>query len=94
MIQLAKSGDGRVVIASNQAFPSHVQRVEYYRDLKLCMLVFEDDDNGERSDLMPCEVEDHAAQLIQQSPDAIIIEKKEGAGIPFGYIAPLVQIGL
>ncbi len=94
MIQLARSGDGRPVIVSNQPFPSHVQRVEYYRDLKLCMLVFEDDENGERSDLMPCEIADHSAQLIHQSPDAIIIEKKDGYNKPFGYIAPLIQIGL
>lgn len=92
MIQLAQSGDGRLIIASNQRFPADVQRVEYYRDQKLFMLVFEGH-TGE-SDLMPCEVSDDIAIIVKNSPDVIIIAMKEDGVEPYGYIAPLVQIGL
>lgn len=92
MIQLAQSGDGRLIIASNQPFPADVERVEYYRDQKLFMLVFEGHD-GE-SDLMPCEVSDEVARTVHNSPEVIIIAMKEQGVEPYGYIAPLVQIGL
>jgi len=92
MIQLAQSGDGRLVVASNQPFPADVQRVEYYRDLKLFMLVYEGEE--EESDLMPCEMPDNVTDLIHQSPDVVVIAMKEGEGEPYGYLAPLVQIGV
>jgi hypothetical protein len=92
MIQLAQSGDGRLIIASNQGFTADVQRVEYYRDLKLFMLVFEGQE--EEADLMPCEISDDMAKIVHNSPDVIVIAMKEGNTEPYGYIAPLVQIGI
>ena len=92
MIQLAQSGDGRLIIASNQPFPSTVQRVEYFRDLKLLMLSFEGQE--ECSDLMPCEIEESVAKIVQASSEIIIVSIKNDGTQPVGYIAPLVQIGI
>lgn len=92
MIQLAQSSDGRLIIASNQPFPADVERVEYYREQKLFMLVFEGSE-GE-SDLMPCEVNDDVAKIVHASPDVVIMAMNEEGIEPYGYIAPLVQIGL
>ena len=92
MIRLAQSDDKRLMVVSNQPFPSDIRRVEYYRDLKLFMLVFENEEDG--SDLMPCEISDDVAQKVIQSPDAIIVAMTEQGAEPFGYQVPLVQIGL
>ncbi|HPD83673.1 MAG: hypothetical protein R3D88_04535 [Alphaproteobacteria bacterium] len=92
MIQLAKSGDGRLIIASNQPFPADIRRVEYYRKQKLFNLVFEGR-SGE-SELMPCEVQDDIAEIIENSPEIIVIAMKEKGVEPYGYLAPLVQIGV
>ncbi len=91
MIHLAQSGDGRLVIASNEEFPSDIARVEYYRDIKLFMFVFEDESHDHR--LMPYEVSDGISKIVKQSPEVIVAVKTEEIE-PYGYIAPLVQIGL
>ena len=96
MIRLGQSVDGRLVMASNQEMPADIARVEYYRDLRLFMLVYEgQDENGEeKSDLMPCEMSKEVAQIIHNSPDIIVVAMNQAGREPFGYIAPLVQIGL
>jgi hypothetical protein len=92
MIQLIQSSDGRLVIGSNQPFPNDVGRVEYFRDLKLMMLIFEGE--NEESDLMPCEITDEVAKIIHQAPEIVIIEESKLDIMPYGYIAPLIQIGV
>lgn len=92
MIKLAKSDDGRLILASNQPFPSDIARVEYYRDLKLFMLAYENEEDGD--DLMPCEISDDVAKIVKASPDVIVIAMKEEGARPYGYVVPLVQIGL
>ena len=91
MIHLAHTGDGRLVLACTEEFPSDVARVEYYRDIKLFMFVFEDEKDENR--LMPHEISDDIATMVKKSPEIIIAVKAEGIE-PYGYIAPLVQIGL
>ena len=90
MIKLAQSPDGRLIIASNQEFPSDVSRVEYFRDLKLFMLTFECGEDA----LMPAEVSNDVALIIHNSPDIIVIAMKEEGKEPYGYVVPLVQIGV
>ncbi len=92
MIQLIQNSDGRLVIANNQPFADKIERVEYFRDLKLLMLSYGDDE--EDNDLMSCEIEDHVVPLIQNAPDIVILELQKGAEKQVGYLAPLVQIGL
>lgn len=91
MIQLSKTKDGRLVLACNEEFPSDIVRVEYYRDIKLFMFVFENEDHDNR--LMPREISDETATIVKQSPEVIVAVKVDGIE-PYGYIAPLVQIGL
>lgn len=92
MIQLAQNEDGRLVIASNEQFPSEVRRVEYYRDMRLFVLVYKEEEHG--SDLMPCEVSEETAVQVAKSPDVIIIVMADKSRKPYGYQVPLVQIGL
>ena len=92
MIQLIKSGDGRLILASNQPFPSDIAHVEYYRDLKLMMLTFEGEDDGDM--LMPSEISDDVAKVVTASPDVIVVTMEGQGSEPYGYITPLIQIGL
>jgi hypothetical protein len=92
MIQIARTNDDRIVIASNQVFPSQVRRVEYFRDLKLLMLVFQNEEDG--SDLMPCEISDDTSTYITQNSSFIFMPIVTGQEYTMGYDVPLVQIGL
>jgi hypothetical protein len=92
MIHLGITNDERLIMASNQAMPSDIARVEYYRDQKLFMLVYEDKEHGD--ELMPCEMSDDVSHIIKTSPDVIIVVMAQEGQQPYEYIAPLVQIGL
>lgn len=80
------------MVVSNQDLPSDVRRVEYYRDLRLFMLVYENEDHG--SDLMPCEISEDVAQKVVESPDIIVVAMAKENTEPYGYHVPLVQIGV
>lgn len=90
MIQLIQSNDGRLILASNQPFPADIQRVEYFRDLRLMMLSFEEEKGDS---LMPCEIDSDVAKIIEASPNIIIAMKEEGVE-PYGYQVSLIQIGV
>ncbi len=92
MIHLAQSTDGRLVLASNQPMPSDIKHVEYYRDQKLFQFVYEGDQTEDQ--LMPCEMSDKVAKIIKKSPDIIVVAMAEHGKEPYGYTAPLIQIGL
>ena len=92
MIHLGQTADGRLVLASNQPMPCDIQRVEYYREQKLFQFVYEDPKIEDQ--LMPAEMSDAVSELIKKSPDIIVVAMAEQGKEPYGYIAPLIQIGL
>ncbi|MEM7618722.1 MAG: hypothetical protein AAF244_05010 [Pseudomonadota bacterium] len=93
MIKLARATDGRLIILSNQDFPAEISRVEYYRDQRLIMLNYKDNE-AEDADLMPCEVNSEFDEIIRQSPEVLIIAMAKDGCPPMGYETPLVQVGL
>jgi len=90
MIHLGKAADGRLVMGCNHKLPDQVKRVEYYRDQRLFMLIFQ----NEEDQLMPCEMAGDIADIIQKSPNIVVIVKAEEDKEPMGYEVPLVQIGI
>lgn len=92
MIRLAQATDGRLIIGSNQTFPGFVKHVEYYKEQRLFSLVFDMDE--EPSALMPCELCPRTAAIVQSSPNIMIIAMAEEGREPYGYMVPLVQIGV
>lgn len=92
MIRLGKTEDGRLILGSNESFPADIRHVEYYRDQRLFNLVFDTED--EQSALMPCEICRRTAALVHKSPSLIVIAMAEKGAAPYGYIVPLVQIGV
>ncbi len=93
MIELGQLKDGRLILASNQPFPADVMRVEYYREQRLFMLVYE---NGadRADDLMPCEIAPGMAHKIESSADVMVVAMAENGQEPYGYQVPLVQVGV
>ncbi len=92
MIRLGRAEDGRLILGSNEAFPADIKYVEYYREQKLFNLVFDSED--EASALMPCEISDKTAAVVQSSPNIVVIALVTGNAEPYGYSVPLIQIGV
>jgi len=93
LIKLARASDGRLIILSNQKFPNDISRVDYYRDQRLIMFTYKDNED-EDATLMPCEITPEVDQIIRQSPEVLVIAMAAKGGTPYGYEAPLIQIGL
>ncbi len=92
MIRLGQAMDGRLILGSNETFPAAIKHVEYYRDQRLFSLVFDTED--EQSSLMPCELCPKTAAIVHASPNIMVIAMKEAGEEPYGYMVPLVQIGV
>lgn len=96
MIRLGKADDGRLVLGSNESFPADIKYVEYYKEQRLFNLVY--DTKDEENDLMPLELCEETAAVVQSSPNIIIIAMKDDdqapGAEPLGYLVPLIQIGV
>lgn len=92
MIRLGQTMDGRLILGSSETFPADIKHVEYYKEQRLFSLVFDTPD--EESALMPCEIPPKIATIVQASPNIIVIAMAEAGAEPYGYMVPLVQIGV
>lgn len=92
MIRLGQAMDGRLVLGSSERFPADIKHVEYYKEQRLFSLVYDTDD--EQSDLMPCEINEKTAAIVQSSPNIMVIAMAEAGSEPYGYTVPLIQIGV
>ena len=96
MIRLGQASDGRLILGSNQPFPADVKYIEYYREQRLFNLVFEGgaEKGSEESALMPMEISEGTASIVQTSPDVMIVALAQEGCEPYGYAVPLIQIGI
>ncbi|MFA5593169.1 MAG: hypothetical protein WC989_07635 [Micavibrio sp.] len=92
MIRLGQSMDGRLILGSSQPFPADIKYVEYYREQRLFSLVF--DMEEEESALMPYEITCETADIVTASPNIMIVAMAEPGAEPYGYMVPLIQIGI
>lgn len=89
-IELGILNDGGVMLVSDQPLPHIVKRVEFYRDQRLFMLVYNtDDENGE---LMHYEVPENMTRPVEKSPNVIIYSLFPDHE-PIGYKVPLIKVG-
>ena len=89
-IELGVLSDGGVMLVSDKPLPDIISRVEYYRDQKLFMLIYEDTEIEEA--LMHYEVPDQMVDSVTRAPNIIIYSLFTNHE-PIGYKVPLVQIG-
>ncbi len=89
-IELGVLHDGDVMLVSDTPLPDVVSRVEYYRDQRLFMLVYDDEDNGD--ELMHYEIPENMTQPVENTPNILIYSLFPNHE-PIGYKVPLVQVG-
>lgn len=90
-IELGLLNDGRVMLVSDEPLPHIISHVEYYRDQRLFMLIYESE--GEDNELlMHYEVPLNMSDKVEKSPNMIIYcifpNKKA-----LGYKVPLIKVG-
>jgi hypothetical protein len=90
--RLAVLRDGAIALFTTQHFPHPLKRVEFYRDMKLFKLIY--DDGTDDGDLVEYEVTDDAADKIKHSAQYILVVNAENPGDPEGFDVPLIQVGL
>lgn len=89
-IELGVLHDGGVMMVSDTPLRDLICRVEYYREQRLFMLVYDSDENEE--DLMHYEIPKGMTQSVESSPNIMIYSLFPNHE-PIGYKVPLVQIG-
>ncbi len=89
-IELGILNDGRVTLVSDKPLPDIVRRVEFYRDQRLMMLIYDDPESEDH--LMECEVPEHMAAPVEKSPNVIIFTLFPELE-PLGYKVPLIKVG-
>ncbi len=90
-IELGELPDGDLVLVSNKRLPADIKRIEYYRDQRLLMLVY--DDLEHEGDLMHYELKDDVARKVERRSSMVIIEPDLLTGRPSGCYASLIQVG-
>lgn len=83
--------NGGLVIMCDAPFPHEIRRIEYYRDQRLMMLVYESVD--EDSDLMHYELTDVSAHAVETSPSVLVVDHAPDRKL-YGYDVPLIQVGV
>ncbi len=89
-IELAALSDGNVMMVSDEPLPDIVRRVEYYREQRLFLLIF--DDPQYEDELMQYEISTDLSRSVEKTPN-IMIYSLYPDHEPIGYKVPLVQVG-
>ncbi len=88
---LGELPDGDLAIVSDMALPADIKRIEYYRDQRLFMLVYDLPDH--EGDLMHYELRPEIAEKVQRRSSVVVIEPDKLTGKASGYYASLIQVG-
>lgn len=91
-VEVGQLPDGGIVLAANPEFPDLIRRVEYYRDQKLFMLIYEDIDH--EGELMHYEMQEEVDKVVRQAPGLTLVACNPKTNAPYGYKVPLVQVGV
>ena len=89
-IELGILNDGGVVLVSDQPLPHIVKRVEFYRDQRLFMLVYNNE--NEEGELMHYEIPENMLQPVEKTPNIIVYCLFKNHA-PVGYKVPLIKVG-
>jgi len=90
-IELGQLPDGDLALVCDSSLPAGVKRVEYYRDQRLFMLVYDIPEHD--GELMHYELKDDVAEKVQRRSSMVIVEPDALSGRPMGYYTSLIQVG-
>lgn len=90
-IELGLLHDGGVMLVSDTPLPDIICRVEYYRDQRLFMLVYNNEEEPS-DELMHFEIPENMTKPVESTPN-IMIYSLFPDHEPIGYKVPLVQVG-
>ncbi len=88
---LGELPDGDLALVSDAFLPADVKRVEYYRDQKLLMLVYDMPDH--EGDLMHYELRDDVVEKVKRRSSMVIVSPSAESGRAVGYYTSLIQVG-
>ena len=91
-IDLCELRDGTLLIVTDQRLPADAQRIEYYKDQKLMMLVYDKEDH--EGDLMQQELPEEAIRKVMLARKILVVAYANDNRDPDEYIVPLIQIGI
>ena len=89
-IELGQLPDGGLVLLADADFSHDVRRIEYYRDQRLMMLVYDEPEHP--GELMHYELNDNATAAVEASGSILVVNKSPNRKL-YGYDVPLVQVG-
>lgn len=89
-IELGRMPDGSLIIMSDAQFTHDIRRIEYYRDQRLMMLIYDDPEH--EGELMHYELPEVTAQAAEACGTVMILDKSPDRKL-YGYDVPLVQVG-
>lgn len=93
-MEISVLNDGGLMMVCDKPLPSIVKRIEYYREQRMFMLIYYDNNKNLVSldELLECEIADDMTHHVEQSPNMIIYSLFPDHE-PIGYKAPLVKVG-
>ena len=89
-VEFGKFGDGGMAIVTDAFFEHRIRRVEYYRDQRLILLVY-DQEPELQGELMHYELSDAAVKLAEASDNVTIIMSSPDRKV-YGYDVSLVKV--
>jgi hypothetical protein len=89
---LGQFPDGAFVLACDDPLPHAIKRVEYYKDQRLMMLVYDDPEH--EGDLMNCELCDDVAKSFEKNASDLTIISNATSDYAEIYRAPIIQVGV
>ncbi len=89
-IELGLLHDGNVMLVSDTPLPDILRRVEYYREQRIFMLVYNQEENGE--EMMQYELPQDMTKQVESASN-IMVYSLFPDHEPIGYKAPLIQVG-
>ena len=91
-IDLCELPDGTLMIVTDARLPADALRIEYYKDQKLMMLVYDKEDH--EGDLMDQEIPKDAIKKIISARKIIVVAYANDNKGPDEYHVPIIQIGI
>ena len=91
-IDLCELPDGTLMIITDSRLPADAQRIEYYKDQKLMMLVYNKENH--EGDLMHNELPDEVVRKVMLARKILVVAYSNDDLDPDQFYVPLIQIGV